>query len=102
MSDQKMKWLTIDYIKQHSRIDFACEDDVLELYAISAEDTILNLINMTYDELIAEYGDVPAPIRHASLVMVDHSYNHRSLASPNNMSIIPYSFDLLIKPYMRL
>ena len=29
-----MKWLTLDYIKQHSRIDFTCEDAELELQKI--------------------------------------------------------------------
>ena len=39
-----MKWLKIDYIKQHSRIDYDCEDGLLELYGESAEETVLNVI----------------------------------------------------------
>ena len=35
-----MKYLTTDYIRQHSRIDFDCEDDVLELYGEDAEETV--------------------------------------------------------------
>ena len=31
-----MKWLTIEYIKQHSRIDYDCEDELLELYGEAA------------------------------------------------------------------
>ena len=31
-----MEYLTLEYIKQHSRIDFDCEDDLLELYGSSA------------------------------------------------------------------
>lgn len=38
-----MKWLTIEMIKTHSRIDFECEDDLLMLYADSAEQTVLNI-----------------------------------------------------------
>ena len=38
-----MKWLTLDWIKQHSRIDFDCEDDLLELYGEAAEEAVLNV-----------------------------------------------------------
>lgn len=97
-----MKWLTIDYIKQHSRIDFDCEDELLELYGAAAEDSVLNLCSRTYDELIDTYGDVPPALYQASLMLVDVSYTHRSPVSPQNMSIVPYSFELLVKPYVKL
>ncbi|MBQ4388018.1 MAG: phage gp6-like head-tail connector protein [Prevotella sp.] len=103
-----MKWLKISYIKQHSRIDFDCEDDLLELYGDSAEETVAQLLNRgrTVDEcaesLTADYGKVPAAVIQATLMLVDVSYNHRAPISPVNMSMVPYTFDLLINPYMRL
>lgn len=97
-----MKWLTIDYIKQHSRIDFDCEDTLLELYGESAEETVLNICGRSYEDLIEVYGHVPTPLYYASLMLVDHSYEHRSPVSAQNLSIIPYGFDMMVKPYMRL
>ena len=97
-----MKWLTIDYIKQHSRIDFDCEDELLELYGAAAEDSVLNLCSQTYDDLIDTYGEVPPALYKASLMLVDVSYTHRSPVSPQNMSIVPYSFELLVKPFVKL
>ena len=103
-----MKYLQIDYIKQHSRIDFDCEDAELELYGESAEETVARYLNRgkTVDDCVSsleeEYGKIPAAIRHATLMLVDVSYNHRSPISPTNMSMIPYTFDLIIKPYMKL
>ena len=98
-----MKYLTLDHIRQHLRIDFTGEEDaVLELYGSAAEDTVLNVCNRTIDDVIEEYGGVPTPIRQATLLLVGVSYMHREPASAQNISGVPYSFDILIKPYMRL
>lgn len=97
-----MKYLTIDYIKAHCRIDFDCEDAELELYGQGAEDTILYLCNRTFENLIGTYGEVPASIIHVTLELVCNSYEHRSPASPQNLSAVPYNFDLLVKEYIVL
>ena len=97
-----MKWLTIADIKKHLRVDFDDEDDVLELYGSAAEDTVLNYLNRTYQDVLEEYGEVPASIRQATLMLVDSSFNHRSPAEPTQMYYVMYGFDTLIKPYMRL
>ena len=103
-----MKFLTIDYIKQHSRIDFDCEDQLLELYGDSAEETLAGLLNRgkTVDQMVAsfidEYGQIPARCYHAALMLTEQAYNHRGPTSPTNMSYVPYGFDLLIKPLMKL
>lgn len=97
-----MKWSDIQYFKIHSRIDYDCEDALLELYGNAAEETILNTINRTYENLIEEFGEVPVPIRQATLMLVDLSYTQRSPVSTVNINQIPYSFDILIKPYIKL
>ena len=99
-----MKWLTLERIKQQLRIepDFHEEDDILEEYGESAEETILAYLNRSYEEVISIYGRVPSPVRHASLMLVDVSYQYRSPISPSNVSLVPYTFDILVKPYMRL
>jgi uncharacterized phage protein (predicted DNA packaging) len=99
-----MKWLTLERIKQQLRIepDFTDEDELLKEYGESAEEVLLNYLNRTYEDVIEVYGRVPAPLRHAALMLVDTSYQYRSPVSAQNMSLVPYTFDLLIKPYMRL
>ena len=103
-----MEFLTIEYIKQHSRIDFDCEDSLLEVYADSAEQTLASYLNRgkkvteMIDSLKEEYGDIPAPIFHAALMLVDISYQYRSPVSPTNVSVVPYTFDILVKPFMIL
>ena len=103
-----MKFLSIDYIKQHSRIDFDCEDQLLELYGDSAEETLAGVLNRgnTVDQMVAslkeEYGDIPARCYHAALMLTEQAYNHRGPTSPTNMSMVPYGFDMLVKPLMKL
>ena len=97
-----MKWLTIDWIKQHSRIDIDCEDELLELYGEDAEETVLNLINRSYEEVMELWGTVPKPLYVAALMLVEVDYNHRSPDAINNMYAVKYGFDMKIKPYMKL
>ena len=98
-----MKWLTLNIIKDQLRIehDFTAEDGMLEIYGESAEDVLLNCVGRTYEDLMATYGKMPAPLKHASLMLCDVSYQYRSPISINNLSVVP-SFDQLVKPYMRL
>lgn len=103
-----MRFLTIDFIKLHSRIDYDCEDELLEEYGDSAEEIICGLLGRgeTVDEMVAslkeQYGAVPANIYEAAQMLVDLSYQSRSPVSPQNMSIVPYAFDLKIKRYIKL
>ena len=97
-----MKWLTLDWIKKHSRIDFDCEDTLLELYGESAEDTVLNVIARSYAEVIKLYGEVPKPLYVAALMLVETSYTQRAPISQQNMYAVPYAFDMMVKPYMKL
>ena len=103
-----MEYLTLQFINDHSRIDFDCDDGLLELYGDSAEDTMAQYLNRGKNatEMIAsleeQYGAIPAPIYHATLMLVDISYQYRNPISPTSISQVPYTFDLLIKPYMKL
>ena len=103
-----MEYLTLEYIKKHSRIDFDCEDDLLELYGNSAEETMAQVLNRGKNatEMVAslteEYGTVPDNIKHATLELVDASYLHRSPADAQQMYYVLYGFDSKVKPYMKL
>lgn len=97
-----MKWLTLEWIKKHSRIDFDCEDDLLELYGEDAEQTILNLIGRSFDDLIETYGEVPKPLYVAALMLVEVSYTQRAPITQTNLYTVPYAFDMKVKPYMKL
>lgn len=99
-----MKWLTLKQIKQQVRVelDFHEEDDKLIRIGEGAEDTVLNICSRTYDDFISEFGQMPSAVVNASLLLVDVGYLQGTPVCSQNMSAVPYTFDILIKPYMRL
>lgn len=100
-----MKFLTLDQIKAQLRLDDEQaleEHDLLDLYGEAAEDMVLNSCNRTMEDIVEQYGNVPKALVQAGLILVAQSYQHREPASPQNLYAVPYAFDLLLKPYMRL
>lgn len=100
-----MKYLTFEQIKAQLRLDdeqAELEHDLLCMYGESAEETVLNTLNRTIEDIVEQHGRIPTPIKHATLMLVDNAYKERSPISPQNMSSVPYAFDMMLKPYMRL
>ena len=99
-----MKFLTLEQIKAQCRIeeDFTLEDTKLTLYGDSAEQVIFNICQRPYEDFIETYGAIPQDVVHAALLLVTASYEHNAAVSMQNLSMVPYGFDMLIKPYMRL
>lgn len=97
-----MKYLTLEYIKEHSRILGNAQNDYLERTGNAAEQAILNLCQRTIEDIYAEYGEVPPDLIHVTLELAEHLYNHRGPTEQVAISAVPYNFDLLVKPYMRL
>ena len=99
----KLKFLTLDYIKQHSRICGDCEDEILLLYAKGAENNLLRILGRTYDELvIMGEGTFPEELMVAGLMLVDVLYQHRSPQEAVKLSDVAYSFEFYTKPFMKL
>lgn len=99
-----MKWLTLELIKQNSRIDGNAEDGLLTLYGESAETQVLNDTGRTFEELLELGGgeDVPADIKHASLMLADFAYMQRTPVDKMAWYVVPYTYERLVKPYIRL
>ena len=96
-----MNIVSLEEIKANSRIEGNAEDTLLESLGEAAEVTVLNLIERTQEDIEAEFGKVPAPIRQAILMYADHLYNHRGIVNPTALYNVPYSIDAMIKPYIR-
>ena len=105
MSEQKdtgLRWLSVDAIKTHCRIDFDCEDAELEQMGIAAEQAILDLTRRTYENFIDTYGRIPDPIFNASLLLVQSLYNNRDAEEQRDSKEIAFGFSFMVKNYMVL
>lgn len=100
--DTGLKWLSIDAIHAHCRIDFNCEDAELEQMGITAEQAILDLTRRTYENFIDTYGRIPDPIFNASLLLVQNLYNNRDAEEQRDSKEIAFGFSFMVKNYMVL
>ena len=96
-----MKWMTIGYLKMHSRIDYDCEDALLDQYGTAAEEFVLAYMGRTYENLLDIYGEIPARLYECVQLLVDNMYQNRSMVSMTNMSMVPYTFDAMISDFVR-
>ena len=97
-----MKFLSLEMIKENSRILGDSEDAKLTRIGNSAEAQVLNDVGRTYDELMHQYGEIPDPIIDAALMLVDARYQQPSSISTLTWSTVPYGYEHRLKPYMRL
>ena len=100
--DTGLKWLTIDAIHAHCRIDFNCEDAELKQMGITAEQAILDLTRRTYENFVDTYGRIPDPIFNASLLLVQSLYNNRDAEEQRDSKEIAFGFSFMVKNYMVL
>ena len=99
-----MKWLSLERIKQNSRIDGNEEDSLLTSYGNAAEIGILRLMNRTWEDVRENFSqeEIEGGLTIAGLELVDHLYNHRGPEENVQLYQIPYGIDFWVKPYMRL
>ena len=100
--DTGLRWLTVDAIKTHCRIDFDCEDSELEQFGFAAEQAILDLTRRTYENFIDTYGRIPDPIYNATLLLVQSLYKNRDAEEQRDSKEIAFGFSFMVKNYMYL
>jgi len=100
-----MKYLTFEQVKAQLRLDdeqAERERTRLEGMAEAAEDAVLTIIRRPLRNVKQVYGHVPQKLIQVTLLLVDDWYQHRGTAENFSMSAVPYAFDFMLKPMMRL
>lgn len=96
------KYITTDFLRKHSRIDAAeDEDEYLTQCADAAEATLARDLQAdSLDDLADSSGQLPADLRQALLMLAATSYENRETESPVQMHADPYYWHL-IRTYIK-
>ena len=108
-----MKFITLNELKDQLRIehDYTDEDGLLTTDGNAAEAALLRACNRTADDLLATFGttdsvsgDVlpPPDFVMACLMLGKHLYEHRGPDDSVQQVQVPYSIDLMVKPFIKL
>ena len=95
--------VTVEELKKQLRVDYEEEDDLLMTYGEAAEDVVVKATNRSVEELKEMGGGIlPMPIRVAILKMAAEMFTNRGITTQGNVQVVPYGFEVLIKPYVKL
>ena len=114
----QLQIVSMDELRLQMRVEEDDEDNIILNYGIAAENQIITETRRTKEELCArgykeQHGgeptepvDVkwfPAPLRVAILMLAANLYRNREpVAAGVTVAPIPYTIEVLVKPYVRL
>lgn len=95
--------LTLDELRTHLRVDYHDDDAYIAQLGETAISHIVNATHRSVEELVElNNGVFPNELRLAALQLVAHWYRVPEAVSSVNQVAVPYTLDLLIKPFVRL
>jgi hypothetical protein len=108
-----MKFITLNELKDQLLIehDYTDEDTLLTTIGNASEAALLRACNRTADDLLATFGttdpdsgDVlpPPDFVLACLMLGKHLYEHRGPDDTVQQVQVPFSIDLMVKPFIKL
>ena len=94
-----MKVLTLEELVWQTRLQNPSPDEqaYLEHLGNTVEGLVERATNRTWEEIFTEYGQCPAELKHACMMLADYYYTHRGDDSP-----MPRAAAVLCKPYKKL
>lgn len=114
-----LKYVTLHELKLQMRVDFEEEDEIIRAYGRAAEDAIIRgtgrseteLLRFGFEEKTGELpteGEIlgsehfPSRLKVAILMFAANLYRNREPVASVAQNAVPYSFDVLVKPYKKL
>lgn len=97
------EYLTEDEIRQHCRIDAAddTQEAVISIYVRAACDYVITQTGRTEAEIYDVFGEMPAPLVSAMLLVLGDNFAYREAGRPANIERVPRAVAYLIAPYAR-
>lgn len=96
-----MEYLNLNTIKEHLNIDkeYTAEDSYLESLGDVVEQMVENHIGRDLQTLDTDEGLLPAPIRHAMLLLLGNFYNNREAVQSGIQYQLPLAYEYLLQLY---
>lgn len=94
-------YVSLTELKKHVNVDFNEDDSYLTGLIEVCEKAVENEINQPLTDL-ADEGDIPAPVRHAILLLAGNLYENREPVSYGKAVVVPYTISFLLTPYVKL
>ena len=85
--------LTVDEAKQHLRIDYDEEDELIEKLILQAQAAAEDFCRVSFEE------DVPEPVRLACLLFVSYHYENRDIPDMTIYKSMRMAFEHLLYPH---
>ena len=85
--------LTVDEAKQHLRIDYDEEDELIEKLIAQAQAAAEDFCRVSFEE------DVPEPVRLACLLFVSYHYENRDIPDMTTYKSMRMAFEHLLYPH---
>ena len=85
--------LTVDEAKQHLRIEYDEEDELIEKLIAQAQAAAEDYCRVSFDE------NVPEPVRLACLLFVSYHYENRDIPDMTTYKSMRMAFEHLLYPH---
>ena len=85
--------LTVDEVKQHLRIEYDEEDELIEKLRLQAQAAAEDFCRVSFEE------DVPEPVRLACLLFVSYHYENRDIPDMTTYKSMRMAFEHLLYPH---
>lgn len=85
--------LTVDEVKQHLRIEYDEEDELIEKLIAQAQAAAEDFCRVSFEE------DVPEPVRLACLLFVSYHYENRDIPDMTTYKSMRMAFEHLLYPH---
>ena len=95
----QLKFLDLDFVKAHLRIDEDTPDAEILLYAAAAEQEALNFLERSLESIYEEFGQIPPDIILACLCHIGTSYKYRETVTDRTLHRLPYMWEARLIRY---
>ncbi len=93
--------IDLETIKKHLNLDadYVDDDNYLVYLESVAETLVEKHIDKTFEDIVAEEGEVPTPLLHTMLLLIANLYDNRESVAYNQVVEVPNTLTYILSMY---